>query len=259
MNSFSVTSPVTRLVVLVVEGLDGAPERRVPEAVVGQLGEGGVELRLRPRRQAEGGEALEVLVRDDERDGRGALVRLATLDAHHPVLHQIDAAHAVQARELAHPGDEPRRRQLLAVDADRVAGLEADPEETRLGGRILPGLRPGERLLGGLGVRVLEDAALDAPAPEVLVDAERALSGGGDGDAVLGRVVHRLVAADVPLALGGDDLQRRVRAPSPRGRSAPGHCPCRSAPWATAVAPYLCAMSTRCLAISGRLSAALSG
>src|SRR5205814_9123725 len=98
-------------------------------------------------------------------------------------------------------------RNALSVEADRKALLEADGEVGRRVGSVFRRFRPGARLFRRLGVGVLEDAALDGPAPEVLVDGEGALRRRRHLDAVLLRVLDGRVAGDVPLALRSDDLE----------------------------------------------------
>src|SRR4051812_48571755 len=198
---------VDGLRVLGVEGIDGMAQGRVPEAVVDELRVLLVEEGLGLERLAERGEALEVLVRRDERDGGRALVGLAALDADDAVFHQVDAPDAIVAGDLADLGDEPRGWQLLGVEADRQSLLEADAQVRRGVGSLLRRLGPGERLFRRLRVGILEDAALDRAAPEVLVDGEGTLLRRRHLDAVLPGVLERGVAGDVPLPLRSDDLE----------------------------------------------------
>ena len=80
-------------------------QRREPEPVIGQLGELLLQELLYLERLAQRGEALQVLVRGDERHRGRALVRLPALDADDAVLHQVDAPDAVVAGDLADSGD----------------------------------------------------------------------------------------------------------------------------------------------------------
>jgi len=66
---------------------------------------------------------------------------------------------------------------------------------------------PRVDLLGRVGGRVFEDAALYAPAPGVLVDAPGPLLSDRDRDVVLPGVVYLPVAREVELPDGGDHLE----------------------------------------------------
>src|SRR5690606_30325737 len=127
---------------------------------------------------------------------------LAALDAHHAVLHQVDAAHAVATGDLADSSDQFRGGERLVIDANGPAPLEGDAHSFRLVRRVGHGARPREAVLGGLGGGILEDAALDAPTPEILVDAVGRAPRYADGDAVLLRVGDRRIAVEVVIALG---------------------------------------------------------
>ena len=74
-----------------------AHERRVPHAVVDQLRDADLDALLLARDVALERDAFEVLVREDQRERRRALVDLAALDADAPVLDHVDPAPAVGA------------------------------------------------------------------------------------------------------------------------------------------------------------------
>ena len=58
----------------------------------------------------------------------GCLVHPAGLQANDAVLHHVDAAHAVGARQLVELRQQRRRRQRLPVDGDRRTPLETDQQ-----------------------------------------------------------------------------------------------------------------------------------
>ena len=89
---------------------------------------------------------------------------------------QVDRMH-VRCLGPALYGDQPVAR----VDAHRHALLEADHDGALVGGRLL-GEQP--HALRRLGPGVLHLAALDGPAPEVVVDRVHLLLGGHDRDLV---------------------------------------------------------------------------
>ena len=81
-----------------------------------------------------------------EQDGAARrLVHAARLHADEAVLDQIEPADAVALAELVELRQQRRRRQLLAVDRDRVARLEIDRDDGRLVGRGLPDRRCANR------------------------------------------------------------------------------------------------------------------
>jgi hypothetical protein len=139
-------------------------------------------------------EVLEVAMRGKE-DGRGrVLVVLAGLQAEDPVLDHVVAAHAVPSSNPVQLLDQGDARESLSVESDRDSLLELDPDLLHsVGGREWR-YRPGVDLLRRVEGRVFEVAALDAPAPEVLVDAVGLILRHGHGDVVL------LCVADLPLA-----------------------------------------------------------
>ena len=109
--------------------------------------------------------------------------------------------------------EQRRRRQLLAVDADGVALLEADADLGRLVGRVHR--RDGaliddrRRFLR----RVLQHLALGGRVQQVGVDRERrlALLVLGDRNLVLARELQQVLAAlEAPFAPRRDDLDRRI-------------------------------------------------
>ena len=118
------------------------------------------------------GEVLEVGVGHQQRQGGRALVDLAALDAHPAVLDHVEPTEAV------------RRRRAALTAAMSVRGASGTPSSDTgtpdskptitSAGSVAVG--PGHRVdvLGGGRPRVLDDAALDGPAPQVLVDRVRA-------------------------------------------------------------------------------------
>ena len=128
------------------EGVERLLQRREPQAVVDELGPARLEARLLVRDVALEGEALEVRVREDQRQRRRALVDLAALDPDPAVLDHVDAARSRSEPAIgADLGDELGERQRPPSSADRDARLEADDDLARLGRRRT---REGEDVLG---------------------------------------------------------------------------------------------------------------
>src|SRR4029079_7444351 len=115
------------------------------------------------------------------------------LDPDEPVLDMIDPTDAVRATERMEPLDELDWRQPLAIDGHRDAALELDGQLDR-GRRVRRGHRPLVGVGWRRGPRVLEDAGLARPAPEVDVDRVRRGLRDRDLDPALGGVVDLLVA-----------------------------------------------------------------
>jgi hypothetical protein len=116
----------------------------------------------------------------------------------------------VPAAEPVELDDERDKIPLPAVEPHRDAALEPDLDLFGLVRRQARNGRQREDVLRRLDPRVLEDAALDADAPEVLVEAVGLRLGDRHRDAVLRRVLDLLVAArELPLAHRRDDLQVR--------------------------------------------------
>src|SRR3546814_4470435 len=149
------------------EGVERLLEGAEPEAVVDELGVARLEAGLLALEVALEADALEVAVGHDQRQAGRALVGLPALDAEAAVLDDVDATPAEGPDEVVELLDDAERGEVLAVDADGHDGLEADLDVDRLGGGGL-GEQPdaGRRPVP----RVLHLAALDGPAPSVVVD-----------------------------------------------------------------------------------------
>ena len=106
---------------LVDEGVERLLQGREPQPVVDQLGVAGLEPGLLVGQVALEGQILEVGVGHDQRQGAGALVDLAALDADPAVLDHVDAAPAVGADDLGRPRRSARASgSVAAVDARRA-------------------------------------------------------------------------------------------------------------------------------------------
>src|SRR5690625_1954988 len=197
------------------EGVERALERREPLAVVDQLGPALVHGLLEAGLLALDGDVLKLLVGGDERDRAGGLVHLAGLDAHEPVLDDVDPAHALGAGAAVELLDGLQRGHRHAVERDGDALLEGDDD--------LVGHRREGRVVGVavdvLGRRVpdvLEEPGLDGPAPHVLVDGE---------GVVLRRLDRQVVAlgvVDGDVAGEGEVVDRR-QALEVRGQGGDAH------------------------------------
>ena len=107
----------------------------------------------------------------------GYFVRLSALDAHQPVLDHVDAAEAMRAADLVHRLHQLHRAHGLPVDGDRDAGFEAYDHLHRLVGSILGIHCELVGVVRNRDPRILQLAALDGPAPQVLVDGVGVLLG----------------------------------------------------------------------------------
>src|SRR3972149_251368 len=141
--------------------------------------------------------------------GGGALVPLGGLDPDDARLDVVDAADPVRPRHRIEGLDDREEVHPTAAEGDRDPFLE---REVRIR-RLLRGLegrrRPCERLLRGLEERVLQDAGLDGPPPEVLIRAVWRGLRHRDGDAALPRVLDLLIPGHPPDARGRDHLEIR--------------------------------------------------
>ena len=191
--------------------IDGQTVLAVPQSAVHQRRPLDVQLGLLLQRLGVKAQGLKRLVRLDEQQRGGALVALAALDAHDAVLDHVDATKAVAASNLICLDDGIKQRHLLTVDGRGDALLKTNDDGLGLVGAVLPvlGHRPdvcGRRVPG-----VLQHAALDGTAPQVVVDGVGLLLGGGHGHAVGLRPLHLLVTRlEIPLAHRGDELERGI-------------------------------------------------
>ena len=113
-----------------------------------------------------------------------------------------------RARRLVQQLDERNAVQLLTVDSNRHALLEAYLHVARLVRCSGDGDCPRVRLFRRFHPRVLEVACLDAASPEVLVRGVGAALVEVQRDVALLRIGDLVVAGHAPLAGGRDDLQR---------------------------------------------------
>ena len=193
------------------ERVEGLLQLREPQAVIDDLGPLLVDAVLELERRGVEAERLERVVHVDERERRGALVALVALDAHHAVLDHVEAAVAVLAADLVELHDERQQFHRLAVERDGLALLEADHDLLGRVRRVLRRRRHRPDVCGRLVPGVLEDAALDRAAPEVVVDRVGLGRRRRDGNAVALGPVHLLLAREeVPLAHGRQDLEAGV-------------------------------------------------
>ena len=145
----------------------------------------------------------------DQHDRSWCLVDLAALDPDGAVLDHVDPADPVGAGKRVQLGDELGERQLLSVEGDGDARLEADRDLGRLRrGRGVRGERVG--LLRRRRPRILERSGLDRAPEEVLVDRERRRLRRDDGNPIGDRVLDLLVAGPDPVAQRCDHVQPGV-------------------------------------------------
>ena len=141
----------------------------------------------------------------------GGLVDAAALHADEAVLDQVDPADAVLAAEFVELGQQFGRRQTFAVHGDGIALLEIDFDILRLGRAHLPGDGQHVHVFRWLRPRGLRECR---PRRRCAAGCGRMLQGllaGRYRDAVLrGVLLQGRAAVQVPLAPGGDDLDRRV-------------------------------------------------
>ena len=138
--------------------------------------------------------------------------RPAALHAHQPVLDHVDAAVAVLAGDLVQRVDDAEEALLIAVDHVGQAARERELNVFGLVGSLHRIARHGVDVRRRLGPRVLQHAALDGPAPQVVVDGV-GLVGGGLNRHAVGRRPFDLVgpAAEIPVAHRRDDGERRIQ------------------------------------------------
>ena len=164
------------------------------------------------QRLAVEGDAFQLAVRRHQDRAAGGFIHAAGFHAHQPVLHQVHAADGIASADLVQALDQFRRRELPAVDRNRIPEFETDLHRFRFVGRLFG--RDGQLeqiFFRGIG-EVFQRAALVGEVPQIPVPAverfagrirQGDVSGFGVGDRILAR-------ADVPLAPGGDDLQARI-------------------------------------------------
>src|SRR5581483_7855935 len=189
---------------LLQERVERMTQRREPQAVVHQLGVADLEPLLLAPQIALVRDRLQVAVGGDERQARGALIGLAALDADATVLDHVEPPPTVGTDDGADGLDELDEVRLLAVDADRDAGLETDHQVAWLRGRLLRE-RPDARRW--CRPRVLHLAALDGSAPQVVVDGVELLLRRGDRDAVVGGVEDAVLTRHPPGPHWRDDVE----------------------------------------------------
>ncbi|COW61074.1 Uncharacterised protein [Mycobacterium tuberculosis] len=93
------------------------------------------------------GDVFEFGVRGDQHHRAGRLVDLAALDAHQPILHDVEAPDTLRSGAAVELLDRRQHRHRLAVDGHRHAAFEADDH--------LVGDPPVDRGVFGVGVDVL--------------------------------------------------------------------------------------------------------
>ena len=194
------------------EGVEGLLQRREPQAVVHLLGPGLLDGEFVVQHAPLQAQILQGLVSLDEGQTARHLVALAALHAHEPVLHHIDAAVAVGAGDIVHGVDDVEEAHRSAVKRTGNALIELDFHVGGLVGRAGRIARHRPNIRRRLAPGILQHAALDGPAPQVVVD----------GIGLVGRGLHRHAmgrrpldfvgpAAEIPVAHRGDNGERRIQ------------------------------------------------
>ena len=154
---------------------------------------------------------LELLV-GREKDLRGRhLVQVTHLEADYAVLDVVHDSNAVLCAELAGALEQVHEAEPLAVQRHRGALLELHLHVLGLVRRVLRLRDELEDVVMRRLLDVLDRPALGRAAPDVVVDRVRhGLAPALHRDAVLARVLDLLLAAHLPAAHRGDDLEPRV-------------------------------------------------
>ena len=185
---------------------------REPEAVVNQLGIARHHLVFQMSHAAVEGQAFHGAVGDMPNGAAGRLVNATVLHADKAVFDQVQAADAVVPAQFVQAGQQCRRRQVDPIDADRVAGAEADLDLGRAVGRGLRRDGALEHILLRRHRRILQNLTLARGMQQVGVDRERRFAAlvMGDRDLMLLGVIDQLRArGEVPFPPGRDNLDAR--------------------------------------------------
>ena len=180
-----------------------------PQPIIDEVGIFQSHLLLESQLVLGEGHRLQGLMRHKQHCRCRRLIDLPRLYAHQPVFHVIDTTHAVLPGNLVQLLNQGDAIHLLAIEADRYPPLEANLHISGLIWGICWRLGPGKDLLRRLGPGVLQNATLDAPAPQVGINGIGASYGDGDRDAVLLGIGDLLLAGQAPFPSRGDDLEMR--------------------------------------------------
>ena len=188
----------------------------------------------------------------------GALVGLAALDADPAVLDHVDAAPAVRSRRCRSAAAMTLERRLSSSPST-LTGTPCSKPITTSRGSVAVGFVSSHTPGGGHGPRVLHLAALDGPAPEVVVDGVHLLLRRHDRDVVVVRRSRCSPRGSSPSCAPGAMTSRSGARARVDTSKRTWSLPLPVQPWATASAPWYRAASTRCFTMTGRDSADTSG
>ena len=156
-------------------------------------------------------QVLECLMRLDEREGPGAFVDLAALQAHQAVLHHVETPVAVAAGDDVHLLHHLHHGKLFPVELDGDAGAEPYLHVCGLIGGLLRIDRYLVDIRGRLGPGILEHAAFDGTAEHVVVDGVGRALGGGHLHSMSRGPFHLLrTRVELPIAHGRQDREGRI-------------------------------------------------
>src|SRR5882762_6694116 len=182
-------------------------QRREPQPVINQFGVTQRKRLLEMRGFAVHGEALEFLMRFDEKSSAGSFVGAARFHSHEAIFDEVGAADAVFGGNFIQRVEKLDGAEFRAVDGNRCSGFETDFDFFGFVGSFFRGNDPlPHRFVWGVG-RIFEFAAFVAEVPDVTVAAVDIFLALLDGNVVLLGVGNGVFTRiNVPLAPRRNDL-----------------------------------------------------